>query len=652
MNRGFACVLVLAATLGATLPALGQAPRKDFIWARSTNGAPITLNGVLNEPAWAQAESVVIRMAQDTGIPGSGWFYESGIAPIDPTYATMRFLTVGNQLYMGAYIRDHSVGGSNTFNRFDGLLMAIRDHATTARPAPPSEYFYSWWYPEDSLAAIAPGAPIRFRGRWTGCNDDPSDCTRPRTPAEIAAWDAVTTVSGITNDDNNVDGNPSDDDDWGYVVEMRFDLGVMGYNVTDTDGDAVEWNVSIYDCDWNWPFQSLFSANRVWWQNPWGRDAYFHNVRVMAKPSVTIASGPAPSLGPDFRAPAADNFAAPTINGLLTEPVWQNAPYLDIKYGDTALRASYPGQGPWRSGQFDIWAGSLGVLDTSSARVRYFFKGDKLYLGFDVNDQIVQYYSLDALWDGFIVSINDYVARGVENHQLVGYKLSFQVGSNGAALPRDELPPLIGNGGAQVALQLKAPSPLDSTSRVTSDVGYTAEMWIDLTKIGYPPGRGDGRLFLGIDHLDGDRFPTFEYSYGTRTWWQRESAGGSGAGGGGPDGPAWGYLDPALQVGLVGVGDEPRPAGIALLGARPNPFGARTSLYFTLPRAGTVSLQVFDTQGRAVAMRDYGLQPAGPSHVTFHGEGLGSGLYLYRLRIADVAGGAPTELAGKMVLVR
>src|SRR5262245_61927368 len=158
MNRGFASLLILAAALGVTIPALAQAPRKDVIWARGTNGAPITLNGILNEPAWAQAEAAVLRLRPDSGIPGRGPDHASGVRPSDWTYATIRFLTVGNQRYMWAYIRDRSIGGSGTFNRFDGLLMSIKDHATFTRPAPPTEYFYSWWYPEDPPAANAPGA--------------------------------------------------------------------------------------------------------------------------------------------------------------------------------------------------------------------------------------------------------------------------------------------------------------------------------------------------------------------------------------------------------------------------------------------------------------------------------------------------------------
>ena len=652
MKRALVAALVIAALPGAVLPSLAQAPRKDYVWARSTAGAPLTLDGVLNEAAWAQADSVVIRMAQDSGIPGSGYFYEAGIAPLDPTYATLRFLSVGNEIWMGAYVRDHSVGGSSLFNRFDGFLMAIKNHATSQRPAPPLEYFYSWWLPEDSLAALIPGRGPGFRGHWTGCEDVPSNCARARTTEEITNWDAVTTVGGISNDDNNVDGDPNDNNDWGYVVEMRFNLTPVGYDITTPAGDAVEFNISIYDSDWFWPFQGIFSANRVWWEGPWGRDAFFHNAKILARPNVTVASGPAPVYPPDVRIPIADTFAAPTMDGILDEAVWQSAPQFDIRFGDDALRASYPGVGPWRSGQYqpDVNGGQAFVLDPGDATVRWFFKPDKLYLGFDVRDQFVQYINQANRYDGFIVSLNDYAARGIENHQLAGYKLTFQVGPAGAALAQDELPPYITNGGAQVALALKAGTTLD-TLGLDSDTGYTAEMWLDLTKFGYPAGLGDGRIFLGIDLLDGDSFTPFTDSYGTRTWWQREFAGGSGAGGGGPDGPAWGYMDPTLHV-TVGVGPEPViPAGVALLGSRPNPFQGRTSLYFTLPRAAVVALEVFDVAGRRVASRDYGEQPAGVSHVIFAADGMKSGLYLYRLRVAE-PDGRETSMSGRMLLTR
>jgi len=642
MKGGMIAALVVAAGLSA-LPSFAQAPRKDFIWARATAG-PLTLDGHLDEPAWAAAESVIIRHGIDTGIPGSGWFNEAGILPSDPTNTTLRFLHVGNQLWMGAVVRDKSIGGSNLFNRFDGFLMGIKDHSTTQRPSPPLEYFYSWWLPEDSLAAIQPGRGPNFRGRWTGCNDVPSNCTRPRTAEEIANWNAVCVVNGTSNTDAV--------NDVGYTVEMRFSLDPLGYDMTTTAGDAVEFNISNYDCDWFWPFQATFSANRTWWEGPWGRDAFFHNAKILGNSVVTSGSGPVPDYPPDVRIPAADNFAAPTIDGSLGEAVWAGAPHFDIRYGDDVLRASYPGEGPWRSGQYQptVNAGQAAVLDPGDATVKWFFKGNRLYLGFDVRDQVVQYVNNPDRYDGFIVSLNDYTARGVENHQLVGYKLTFQVGPTGNALAQDELPPLISNGGAQVAIALKPGTTLDTLGQVP-DVGYTAEMWIDLTKVGYPSGLGDGRIFIGIDLLDGDSFTPFTDSYGTRCWWQREFAGGSGAGGGGPDGPAWGYLDPTRQV--TGIGDPPPGFGetFALLGNAPDPFHDKTSIYFTLPRAADVTLEVFDLQGRLVTRRAAGTRPAGRSHLIFDGTGLRSGLYSYRLRVRDEMTGESRQ-SGRMLLTR
>jgi len=91
MNRSLA-PLVLVAVLATQVPVLAQTPRKDYIWARSTSST-LTLDGLLNEPAWALADSMNIVFGQDTLlIPGSGFFYEGGVLPNDPTNATIRFL--------------------------------------------------------------------------------------------------------------------------------------------------------------------------------------------------------------------------------------------------------------------------------------------------------------------------------------------------------------------------------------------------------------------------------------------------------------------------------------------------------------------------------------------------------------------------------
>ena len=82
--------------------------------------------------------------------------------------------------------------------------------------------------------------------------------------------------------------------DEGYTVEMRFNLTPMGYNVTQPNGDVVEFNISFYDCDWFWPLALKFASSRAWWQIPWGNAMWYNEVRIHAKPSVTISSGPVP----------------------------------------------------------------------------------------------------------------------------------------------------------------------------------------------------------------------------------------------------------------------------------------------------------------------------------------------------------------------
>jgi len=124
MKKTWTPWLSLALLLVVAAPALAQS-RPDAIWARSTAGAPITLDGVLDEPAWALAESTTIRFGPDSGVPGSGYKFEAGSLPNDSTRAVLKFLTVGNQLYMSANVKDRSIGGSELFNRFDGLLMDL-----------------------------------------------------------------------------------------------------------------------------------------------------------------------------------------------------------------------------------------------------------------------------------------------------------------------------------------------------------------------------------------------------------------------------------------------------------------------------------------------------------------------------------------------
>lgn len=73
------------------------------------------------------------------------------------------------------------------------------------------------------------------------------------------------------------------------------------------------------------------------------------------------------------------------------------------------------------------------------------------------------------------------------------------------------------------------------------------------------------------------------------------------------------------------------PAAELALNAYPNPFNPKTSLRFSLPEAGRVSLRVFDVRGREVAMLLDDFHAGGPGERRWNAGGLASGVYLARL---------------------
>jgi hypothetical protein len=67
----------------------------------------------------------------------------------------------------------------------------------------------------------------------------------------------------------------------------------------------------------------------------------------------------------------------------------------------------------------------------------------------------------------------------------------------------------------------------------------------------------------------------------------------------------------------------------------PNPFNPTTQIEYGLPKSSRITLDVFDILGRTVATLYDGPQDAGIHRVTFGAEGLGSGVYFFRLRSSD-----------------
>ena len=92
--------------------------------------------------------------------------------------------------------------------------------------------------------------------------------------------------------------------------------------------------------------------------------------------------------------------------------------------------------------------------------------------------------------------------------------------------------------------------------------------------------------------------------------------------------------------------DNLLPTAYALAQNYPNPFNPSTSIDYSLPRAGYISLKVFNVIGQEVANLYDGFQTAGNHRVEFQASSKPSGIYFYRLTHQD---GSETK---KMLLVK
>ncbi|MDX2127838.1 MAG: alpha-amylase family glycosyl hydrolase [Chloroherpetonaceae bacterium] len=87
-------------------------------------------------------------------------------------------------------------------------------------------------------------------------------------------------------------------------------------------------------------------------------------------------------------------------------------------------------------------------------------------------------------------------------------------------------------------------------------------------------------------------------------------------------------IDVALSVGLD---SRAIPRAFALEQNYPNPFNPSTSIRYSIPTAGEVSLKVFDILGREISTLATGRHDAGTFQVNFNAASLSTGVYFYRL---------------------
>jgi hypothetical protein len=89
-----------------------------------------------------------------------------------------------------------------------------------------------------------------------------------------------------------------------------------------------------------------------------------------------------------------------------------------------------------------------------------------------------------------------------------------------------------------------------------------------------------------------------------------------------------------------------QPNEFALKQNYPNPFNPTTIISYQVNKTGNVELVVYDLLGRKVATLVNGVQTAGSYQVTFEGQDLSSGVYIYTLKSAE------SVMTNKMVLIK
>jgi hypothetical protein len=89
-------------------------------------------------------------------------------------------------------------------------------------------------------------------------------------------------------------------------------------------------------------------------------------------------------------------------------------------------------------------------------------------------------------------------------------------------------------------------------------------------------------------------------------------------------------------LGTIAVTGAAAPARM-LQGGRPNPFGVATTIAFTLPRPGTIRLEIIDVHGRKVDTLIDAVRAAGSYEVRWTPRNRANGMYFCRLQAGDRA---------------
>jgi hypothetical protein len=626
MHKRTLLLLAGIVLLAATTVFAQFSPRKDFVWARAIPGGTlITTDGILSEPIWAKADSIVLTYGQRAGDPASGFLYIGSKPPTDPPIAVLKFLSdpVAKKLYFAAIVKDSSIGGAGWENS-DGFFASIAGKGSQQG----LKEITCWWLGVDSLGKVP------TLGGWV-----PSP----------SVLDGKVHVYGVPNSDTTVSGQFVADT--GYVVEGVLALDSLGVDPSAVSGDVLPMRVCIWDGDFNWPANGRNGYSREWWQGEWTDRLWG---KVYFSPAVTTTSGAAPAPPVDLVIKNGVDYPTPVVDGDLSEQVWQYVPYFDLRYGDDALRRTFPPVGQATS----AWFSPFGVVtDTARCRVKVFFKQDKLYFGFDVDDKkMVADAAVPDKADGisvtFVVpvdSMRDAQGRMASKYLAVRLDSTATVPPKWIAKAGDLDSAFVASGAVAYDIKLKnktggQPSTINNPG--DNDGGYTIEMAFDLAKLGYTPGALQKLVSFGLTFYNANTYTTPADNFGSRIWWFREWA---------DRGPgALALLDETNKV--TAIEDEGIafvPGEFRLYNNYPNPFNPSTNIRFSIPAAGAYTVRVYNILGQVVSTHLMTNATPGVQAYTFNAENLASGVYYYRVEfVPREAGAKRVSETGRMMLVK
>ena len=91
-----------------------------------------------------------------------------------------------------------------------------------------------------------------------------------------------------------------------------------------------------------------------------------------------------------------------------------------------------------------------------------------------------------------------------------------------------------------------------------------------------------------------------------------------------------------LRFTPTGIGDSDNlPGDFTLSQNYPNPFNAQTTIQYSLPKAGGVSIDIFDILGRKIETLAEGIMPAGNHQAIWNASAQSSGIYFYRIKAGE-----------------